>query len=345
MYKQYLPAELARLDPRLFCKSLFKALGLDDKDFKFGLTKAFFRPGKFAEFDQMLKSDPENLRILIAKVKKWLLCSRWKKGQWCALSVIKLKNKIIYRHTALVSIQKNTRMYLARKQHRPRYEGVRRLKLLQSNIEQIGKMSESLKTDKASVMANVDKIHSQLDGAIARIRASPKISRAEIDKMYISLVELINVELSGVKRKLERQRIQDEQERMKKLQEEMEKERKRKEDEEKRSKELEVEKAKKVEFEVRRKGEEDLLRQMEQDKLSAAKLQEQLNLENQRLREQLEQVSIFKLSCRPGRNHLTGHPTQLCSTVGIQIQELRMNTTSHQSLPLAILELVNNISK
>ena len=30
---------LCRLDPRLFCKALFKALGLDDNDFKFGLTK------------------------------------------------------------------------------------------------------------------------------------------------------------------------------------------------------------------------------------------------------------------------------------------------------------------
>ncbi|KAG0717169.1 Unconventional myosin-VI [Chionoecetes opilio] len=70
MYKQYLPPELARLDPRLFCKSLFKALGLDDKDFKFGLTKVFFRPGKFAEFDQMMKSDPENLQRLVSKVRK-----------------------------------------------------------------------------------------------------------------------------------------------------------------------------------------------------------------------------------------------------------------------------------
>ncbi|CAF4899052.1 unnamed protein product, partial [Rotaria magnacalcarata] len=26
MYKKYLPAELARLEPRLFCKALFKAL-------------------------------------------------------------------------------------------------------------------------------------------------------------------------------------------------------------------------------------------------------------------------------------------------------------------------------
>lgn len=75
MYKQYLPGKLARLDPRLFCKvslslecyilffiflfrifvsdhftcplqALFKALGLNDSDYKFGLTKVFFRPGK-----------------------------------------------------------------------------------------------------------------------------------------------------------------------------------------------------------------------------------------------------------------------------------------------------------
>lgn len=82
MYKKFLPPELARLDPRLFCKALFKALGLNDKDFKFGLTKVFFRPGKFAEFDQIMKSDPENLARLVEKVKKWLLCSRWKKAQW-----------------------------------------------------------------------------------------------------------------------------------------------------------------------------------------------------------------------------------------------------------------------
>ena len=299
MYKQYLPSELARLDPRLFCKSLFKALGLDDKDFKFGLTKAFFRPGKFAEFDQMLKSDPENLRRLVAKVKKWLLCSRWKKGQWCALSVIKLKNKIIYRHSALIMIQKNTKMYLTRKQHRPRYEGVRRLKLLQSNIEQIGKMSESLKSEKSSVMANVDKIHGQLETAIARIRSSPKISKSEIDKMYTLLVDQINSELRGVKQKLEKQRIDEEKERMRKLQEEMELERKRKEEEERRSKELEIEKQKKVEIESKRKLEseekskieDEFLKKMEEDRLASERLQHQLNAENQRLREQLEQVS------------------------------------------------------
>jgi hypothetical protein len=79
-------------------------------------------------------------------------------------------------------------------------------------------MSESLKAEKASVMANVDKIHHELDGAIARIRASPKISSAEIDKMYKVLVEQINLELAGVRQKLERQRVEEERERMRKLQ-------------------------------------------------------------------------------------------------------------------------------
>jgi len=72
-----------------YFQALFKALGLDDNDFKFGLTKVFFRPGKFAEFDEIMHSDPENLAALVAKVRRWLLCSRWKKAQWCALSVIK----------------------------------------------------------------------------------------------------------------------------------------------------------------------------------------------------------------------------------------------------------------
>ena len=95
MYKGHLPVALTRLDPRLFCKALFKALSLRDADFKFGLTKVFFRPGKFAEFDQIMRSDPEHLAALVAKVRKWLIGSRWKKAQWCALSVIK-RNLIFF---------------------------------------------------------------------------------------------------------------------------------------------------------------------------------------------------------------------------------------------------------
>ena len=191
---------------------------MDDNDFKFGLTKVFFRPGKFAEFDQILKSDPENLRKLVAKVKKWILCSQWKKAQWCTLSVIKLKNKIIYRRMALITIQKWTRMFIAQKQHAHRYKGVLTLKKSQKQIEQIGKMATTLKPDaKATVQSNVKSIYGHLDNAIAKIRASSKISKSNIDSMNKELMNEINKAVADVKGKLEKQKAADEQERLRKM--------------------------------------------------------------------------------------------------------------------------------
>ncbi len=89
MYQKYMPPKLCRLDPRLFCKvsprslgtgpdpgfyyrlikatfpclsmsfvfvlqALFKALGLNENDYKFGLTRVFFRPGKVRFFENLL---------------------------------------------------------------------------------------------------------------------------------------------------------------------------------------------------------------------------------------------------------------------------------------------------
>lgn len=76
-------------------QALLHSLKLNKKDFKFGITRVFFKPGKFAEFDKIMKSDPENLEKLVANVKKWLLKSRWNKMQFCALSVIKRKSRLI----------------------------------------------------------------------------------------------------------------------------------------------------------------------------------------------------------------------------------------------------------
>lgn len=46
---------------------------------------------QFAEFDQIMKSDPDHLAQLVKRVNHWLICSRWKKVQWCSLSVIKCR--------------------------------------------------------------------------------------------------------------------------------------------------------------------------------------------------------------------------------------------------------------
>lgn len=70
---------------------MLHSLKLQEKDFKFGVSRVFFRPGKFAEFDSIMKSDPENLQKIVANVKHYLVKSRWIKSQFCALSVIKCK--------------------------------------------------------------------------------------------------------------------------------------------------------------------------------------------------------------------------------------------------------------
>lgn len=67
------------------------SLGLHDKDYKFGVTRVFFRPGKYSEFDTMMKSDPENLKSIVDAVLSWLVKSRWRKSIFAVLSIIKCK--------------------------------------------------------------------------------------------------------------------------------------------------------------------------------------------------------------------------------------------------------------
>ena len=125
--------------------------------------------------------------------------------------MIKLKNKILFRRESLVIIQKTVRMHQARLQHEPRYKGVASLKKLRTQIAEIGKMAGSLKSDKDSVLANAKKISGQFDTAILKIKSNPKIKRVEIDHMYKGLVGLINDAIVDVKKKLEKQRVVEEQ--------------------------------------------------------------------------------------------------------------------------------------
>merc|ERR1711892_1171159 len=282
MYKKFLPPDLARLDPRLFCKALFKALGLDDNDFKFGMTKVFFRPGKFAEFDTLMRSDPENLKVLISRVKKWLLRSQWKKAQWYALSVIKLKNKILYRRQALVTIQKTVRMHLAKKRHRPRYQALVKIRNLSGQVKQIGSMTKSLKSDKDGVEKSVKKIQDNIDQVCKTIKGNEAISKREIEKYYKSLVDQINKELSNVKSKIEKQKAADEQTKLRKLQQEMEEERRKKEEEEAEIRRLEEERKQRAEMEQKRKQEEE-------NKATLESMQQDLDNANAKLTQQHEQ--------------------------------------------------------
>ncbi|XP_061177540.1 unconventional myosin-VI-like isoform X1 [Saccostrea echinata] len=292
MYKKYMPADIARLDPRLFCKALFKALGLNENEFKFGLTKVFFRPGKFAEFDQIMKSDPENLAMLVKKVKRWLLCSRWKKAQWCALSVIKLKNKILWRRTQIITLQKSVRMWRDVRRFRPKYEMIVQVRQSQAQLSQMEEIISQLKKEKEKATKQAKDIEKAFLDFVHKIRTT-NISPEEMQRTMNHLLSQMDQTFQDLRKKLENEKIKAEQERLRKIQEEMEREKKRKEEEERRKRQEEEERRLKAEMEAKRKREEEERKKREEEeKKQKALMAEQLakeREENKRRQEILEQ--------------------------------------------------------
>ncbi|CAF4576658.1 unnamed protein product, partial [Rotaria sp. Silwood2] len=196
MYKSYLPKELARLDPRLFCKALFKALNLRDTDFKFGLTK--------------------NLAVLISKVKKWILWTRWKKAQWCVLSVIKLKNKILYRRQCLVDIQRHIRMHLVYKRYAPQIQGLVKVKALYEQVSSMEKIVRQMKLNKEQVYKSVQQLRQRIDQLVNEI-TNRSVNSTYIDNAYNELVSLIDREFRRLKQVLAQQEMELEHEKTKKI--------------------------------------------------------------------------------------------------------------------------------
>uniref|UniRef100_A0A8C4J4X6 Unconventional myosin-VI n=1 Tax=Dromaius novaehollandiae TaxID=8790 RepID=A0A8C4J4X6_DRONO len=281
MYKKYLPAKLARLDPRLFCKALFKALGLNENDYKFGLTKVFFRPGKFAEFDQIMKSDPDHLAELVKRVNHWLICSRWKKVQWCSLSVIKLKNKIKYRASACIKIQKTIRMWLCKRKHKPRIDGLVKVRTLKKRLGKFNEVVSALKEGKAETSKQVKELEYSIDASMTKIKTTI-MTREQIQKEYDALVRSSEQLLSALQKKKQQE---EEAERLRRIQEEMEKERKRREEEEQRRRKEEEERRLKSEIEAKRKQEEE-----ERKKREAEEKRIQAEIEAQLAREREEET-------------------------------------------------------
>lgn len=292
MYKDHLPSRLARLDPRMFCKALFHALGLDDKDYKFGLSKIFFRPGKFAEFDEIMHSDPENLKNIVSKVLTWLVRTRWRRAIWGTLSVIKLMKKIAYRAAAIIRIQKTVKMFLALCRHKPRYQGIMKIRRLQVQLSHLGKLVGSLKKDQQIIAKDVEGLSKAIDSAVAKVK-STLMKRDAIDALHLDLVGKLNKQLKEVEQRVEQQRIEEEQERLRKIQEQMELERKRREEEERKRKQEEEEKRLRLEIEARRKQEEEEQRKREEEERKIRekeeadrKLQAMRAAEEQKVREE-----------------------------------------------------------
>uniref|UniRef100_A0A6Q2Y383 Unconventional myosin-VI n=1 Tax=Esox lucius TaxID=8010 RepID=A0A6Q2Y383_ESOLU len=207
MYKQYMPAKLTRLDPRLFCKALFKALGLNENDYKFGLTRVFFRPGKVRPSDN-----------------KPLSANTW--------GIHFLRNKMLYRASACIKMQKTVRMWLCRKKHKPRIDGLVKVRSLKNRIDKFNEVIAGLKEGKTEMIKQIQELEANINDTMFRIK-STVMTRMDIDHEYRVLVTRSEQLLTAMQNK---KKEEEEKERLKKIQEEMEREKKRREQEEQRRK-------------------------------------------------------------------------------------------------------------
>ncbi|XP_053603321.1 myosin heavy chain 95F isoform X2 [Plodia interpunctella] len=345
VYHSYMPPRLQALDAKIFCEAIVHSLGLSEKDYKFGITRVFFRPGKYSEFDTIMRSDPENLKAIVDKVLAWLIKSRWRRSIFAVLSIIKLKNKILYRRQCLILVQKSIRGYLVRKQHRPRYQAIAKINALQNNLKDMESVTSQLKKDKDSAQKNIENLRKSIASAVATIKKNQKISRKEIDELTSKLTKDVETQMTALQKAMVDQKNREEQERLKRMEAEMRaaEEAKRKESE--RLQQEEEHRRLKAEMETRRKAEEaERLRLEQQERQAAAALQLQLAeaaRHDQENRDRLEQErrdhEMAVRLAKETNGHVEGSPPQLRSFAGDQLNgENKLNRSERVRMQQAM---------
>ncbi|XP_048478873.1 myosin heavy chain 95F isoform X9 [Plutella xylostella] len=329
MYKSYLPPKLHKLNARTFCEAVLHSFKLSDKDYKFGVTRVFFRPGKYSEFDAIMRSDPESLKAIVDSVLAWLVKSRWRKSIFAALSIIKLKNKILYRRECLIKIQTAYRGYRVRKQHRPRLRGIAKIRALENNLGQMEQVTGQLKDGREAAQKNIVNLRNSIRAACAAIKSNAKISPPEIDSLFTNLTKDIEAQMTSLQKSMVDQKNREEQERLRKLEAEMRaaEEAKRREQEQRRQDE--EHRRLKAEMEARRKAEEaERLQQQEKERQQALQLQAQLEAaerDHQQDRERLEQErrdhEMAVRLAKETNGHVEGSPPQLRRSERVRMQQ------------------------
>lgn len=181
VYKPLLTKDLKRLEPRTFLKALFNALGIDDDHYKFGVSKVFFRAGKFAEFDDLLRMDPEHLTKLVQRVRIWILHYRWRKAIYGALCVIKLGKKIGYRQRMIIQAQKYVRGWLCRQKFKKILDALRQLRKLAAQLDKVKAQYEHLNGHKDTGLANVDQAAFEIAQLQRQLKDFDKVKYSDIE--------------------------------------------------------------------------------------------------------------------------------------------------------------------
>ncbi|KAL9899217.1 myosin heavy chain 95F-like [Glossina fuscipes fuscipes] len=77
-------------------------------------------------------------------------------------------------------IQTYVRGYLARKQHRPRYEGISKINKIRHNAQKTVETAACLKKGREDIIEKVNDINRQIDEVINQIKKNSKITTREM---------------------------------------------------------------------------------------------------------------------------------------------------------------------
>jgi myosin-6 len=75
-----------------------------------------------------------------------------------------------YKNKCVIQAQKYIRGYLARKQHRPRYQGIVKINSVKTNVKQMENVANQLKNEREVMMKQMKEIEIQIDTAIKSIK-------------------------------------------------------------------------------------------------------------------------------------------------------------------------------
>lgn len=81
-----------------------------------------------------------------------------------------MKNKIIYRRNCLILLQKSIKGYIVRKQHKPRYKGIMKIKKLQDNLVDMEKVTSQLKSNKENARNQNEDLKNAIINACRQIK-------------------------------------------------------------------------------------------------------------------------------------------------------------------------------
>uniref|UniRef100_A0A0K0FZJ0 Myosin heavy chain 95F (inferred by orthology to a D. melanogaster protein) n=1 Tax=Strongyloides venezuelensis TaxID=75913 RepID=A0A0K0FZJ0_STRVS len=275
-YKDLLSDQLKNLEPRIFAKCLFNVVGIKDNDYKFGLTKVFFRPGKFAEFDRLMHNDYNEIKGLVDKIQYYLNKSRWNSGIYSIIALNRLNKEILHKRKHIIKIQAFVRGFLTRVNYKPILKTYSNTRKIENSLSSLNELIDKLEGPKKEEwINNINKYKTSINEFIQRlIKDNPKVVKQklfifdDIKNQFDLIVKKLTNEIAEIQTQKER------------------------EEEEKRIAELErmrLEMEEKVRAEKEKELEEQRKREMREKEIN-----EELELieEEKRLRERLRQIEL-----------------------------------------------------